>query len=209
LFSATLYRNRCAPPRGDHDEGGSMSLLDKLLGRKPAEPEDDSWMTEEQRNAKLAWWESKWMDRIVHAISLGLWAIAIGAALVLTGLLGWTLWNAPVPALTGPISSDMTRAASFGMVYIVVGVPLAIAVVLVIAVFLFRIIVAILRDPMHKVYRPLAMPLASILVAALLGFFHQPVYATIESVYFKVVQTHRLAKTSMFKTQDKPLAPAP
>jgi hypothetical protein len=186
-----------------------MSLLDKLLGRKPAEPEDDSWMTEEQRNAKLAWWESKWADRVVHAVSLLLWAIAIGAALVLVGLLGWTLYSTPVPALTGPISSDMTRAASFGMVYIVVGVPVAIAVVLLIAVFLFRVIVAILRDPMHKVYRPLAMPLASVLVAALLGFFHQPVYATIESIYFKVVQTHRLAKTSMFKTQDKPLAPPP
>lgn len=186
-----------------------MSLLDKLLGRKPAEPEDDSWMTEEQRNAKLAWWESKWADRCVHALSLVLWAIALGGMLGLTGLLGWALWSTPVPALNGPISSDMTRAASFGMVYIVVGVPLAIAVVLLIAVFLFRVIVAILRDPMHKVYRPLAMPLASVLVAALLGFFHQPVYAVIEGVYFKVVQTHRLAKTSMFKTQDKPLAPAP
>ena len=70
-------------------------------------------------------------------------------------------------------------------------------------------VVAILRDPLHKVFRPLAMPFASVLVAAALGFFHPPVYATIESVYFKVVQTHLLAKTSMFKTQDKPLAPAP
>src|SRR5687768_11782607 len=110
-----------------------MSLLDKLLGRKPAEPEDDSWMTEEQRNAKLAWWESKWADRFVHALSLVLWAIALLGLLGLTGLLGWTLWSTPVPALTGPISSDMTRAASFGMVYIVVGVPVAIAVVLAIA----------------------------------------------------------------------------
>ena len=186
-----------------------MSLLDKLLGRKPAEPEDDSWMTEEQRNAKLAWWESKWADRVVHALSLVLWAIALCGLLGLTGLLGWALWSTPVPALTGPISSDMTRAASFGMVYIVVGVPFAIAVVLLIAVFLFRMLVAVVRDPMHKVYRPLAMPIATILTVALLGFFHQPLYATIESVYFKVVQTHRLAKTSMFKTQDKPLAPAP
>lgn len=186
-----------------------MSLLDKLLGRKPAEPEDDSWMTEEQRNAKLAWWESKWADRAVHAVSLLLWAIAIGAALVLCGLLGWTLYNTPVPALTGPISADMTRAASFGMVYIVVGVPLAIAVVLLIAVFLFRIIVAVLRDPMHKVYKPLAMPFASVLVAATLAFFHQPVYATIEGVYFKVVQTHRLAKTKMSEIKDKPLSTGP
>jgi len=54
-----------------------MSLLDKLLGRKPAEPEDDSWMTEEQRNAKLAWWESKWADRCVHALSLVLWVLAL------------------------------------------------------------------------------------------------------------------------------------
>jgi hypothetical protein len=186
-----------------------MSLLDKLLGRKPAEPEDDSWMTEEQRNAKLAWWESKWADRFVHALSLVLWAIALLGLLGLAGLLGWTLWSTPVPALTGPISSDMTRAASFGMVYIVVGVPFAIAVVLLIAVFLFRMLVAVVRDPMHKVYRPLAMPIATILTVGLLGFFHQPLYATVESVYFKVVQTHRLAKTSMFKTQDKPLAPAP
>lgn len=186
-----------------------MSLLDKLLGRTPAEPEDDSWMTEEQRNAKLQWWESKWADRIVHALSLAIWAVAIGGALVLAGLLGWTLWNTPVPALTGPISSDMTRAASFGMVYIVVGVPAITGIVLLIAVFLFRVIVAMLRDPMHKVYKPLAMPLASVLVVALLGFFHQPVYATIESVWFKVVQTHRLAKTKMSEVKDKPLTTSP
>jgi hypothetical protein len=174
-----------------------MSLLDKLLGRKATEPEDDSWMTEEQRAATLAWWESRWMDRIVHAVSLALAAVAIGGALALSGLLGWALWSTPVPALTGPISADMTRAASFGMIYIVVGVPAAILVALVIALFLFRLLVALLRDPLHKVFRPLAMPLASVLAVAAIGFFHQPVYATIEGVYFKVVQTHRLAKTRM------------
>jgi hypothetical protein len=186
-----------------------MSLLDKLLGRTPVEPEDDSWMTEEQRNAKLAWWESKWAHRIVAAVALVLKVVAITGATALVGLLGWKLYGTPVPELTGPISSDMTRAASFGMVYIVVGVPIAIAVVLLIAVFLFRILVAVFRDPMHRVYKPLAAPLAGVVAVALLGYFHLPVYATIESVYFSVVQTHRLAKTSMFKTQDQPLAPSP
>ena len=186
-----------------------MSLLDKLLGRKPAEPEDDSWMTEEQRNAKLAWWESRWMDRIVSVFALLLTTLAIMAALALLGLLGWKLYGTPVPPTPGPITADMTRGASFGMVYIVLGIPAALAVLYFIGRFLFNLIVGVFRDPVHKVFRPMMAPFVSLLLLAAIAFLHPPIYAAVELVYFKVVQTHLLAKTSMFKTENKPLAPPP
>jgi len=188
-----------------------MSLLDKLLGRKAAEPEaapDDSWMTEEQRNAKLAWWESAFMDKVVSAVRLLLSSAAIAAALGLLGLLGWKLWSTPVPELSGPISPDMTRAASFGMIPIVLGVPIGLALLLLIGKFLFNVIVAICKEPVHKVYKPVVAPFVSLLLLAAVAFFHQPVYGAFEAVYVKVVQTHRLAKTSVLKVQ-QPAAPAP
>jgi len=189
-----------------------MSLLDKLLGRTPAEaeaPPDDSWMTEEQRNAKLKWWESRWADRIVAVLALTLHAIAITALLALIGLLGWTLYQTPVPPLAGPISPDMTRAASFGMIPIVLGVPIGLALLYVVGRFLFNLVVAVFKDPLHRVYKPLATPFVAVLLLAAIGFFHQPVYGTIEVAYFKVVQTHRLAKTPMLMTQPMPAAPTP
>lgn len=184
-----------------------MSLLDKLLGRKAAEPEaapDDSWMTEEQRNAKLAWWESAWMDKLVNAIRVVASAAAIAGALGLLGLLGWKLWSTPVPELTGPISIDMTRAASFGMIPIVLGVPIGLALLLVVGKFLFNVVVAVFRSPVHKVFRPMVAPIVSVLLLAAIAFFHQPVYGVVESAYFKVVQTHRLAKTPLAKVQQQP-----
>lgn len=189
-----------------------MSLLDTLLGRKAAEPEaapDDSWMTEEQRNAKLAWWESKWMDRVVAAVRMLCSAAAIAGALGLLGLLGWTLYRTPVPELTGPISIDMTRAASFGMIPIVLGVPIGLALLLVIGKFLFNVIVAIFRGPVHKVFKPMIAPIVSVLLLGAVAYFHQPVYGAIESAYFKVVQTHRLAKTPLAKLAPPAPAAAP
>ena len=187
-----------------------MSLLDKLLGRAPAEAApDDSWMTEEQRSAKLAWWESRWMDRIVSVFSLLLTTLAILAVLALLGLLGWTLYGTPVPPPSGPISSDMARGASFSMVYIVLGIPLALAALYFVGRFLFNLIVAVFRDPVHRVFKPVMAPFASLLLLAAIAFLHAPIYTLIEQVYFKVTQTHILAKTSMFKTEDKPLAPPP
>jgi hypothetical protein len=188
-----------------------MSLLDTLLGRKAAEPEtapDDSWMTEEQRNAKLAWWESALMDKVVNAFRLLSSAVAIAAALGLLGLLAWTLYRTPVPELAGPISPDMTRAASFGMIPIVLGVPIGLAVLLILGKFLFNIVVAVFKGPVHKVFKPAIAPFVSVLLLALIAYFHQPVYGAVEALYFKVVQTHRLAKTSILKVQQpQPAAP--
>lgn len=189
-----------------------MSLLDTLLGRKTAEPDaapDDSWMSEEQRNAKLAWWESKWMDRIVAALRLLFSSVAIAGALGLLGLLGWTLYRNPVPELAGPISIDMTRAASFGMIPIVLGVPIGLALLLIIGKFLFNIIVAIFKSPVHKTFKPMIAPFVSVLLLAAIAFFHQPVHGFVQSVYFKIVQTHRLAKTSMLKIQQPAPAATP
>jgi hypothetical protein len=189
-----------------------MSLLDKLLGRTAAEPEaapDDRWMTDEQRNAKLAWWESQWMDRIVAAVRMLFSGVAIAAALGLLGLLGWTLYRTPVPELAGPISIDMTRAASFGMIPIVLGVPIGLALVLIIGKFLFNVIVAIFKSPVHKVFKPAIAPIVSVLLLAGIAWFHQPIHGFVESVYFKIVQTHRLAKTSVLKIQAQPPAATP
>lgn len=188
-----------------------MSLLDTLLGRKAAEPEaapDDSWMTEEQRNAKLAWWESAFMDKVVGVLRLVLSAAAIAGALGLLGLLAWKLYSTPVPELAGPVSPDMTRAASFGMIPIVLGVPIGLALLLIVGKFLFNVIVAVFKGPVHKVYKPVIAPTVSLLLLAVVAFFHQPVYGAVESVYFKVVQTHRLAKTSVLKVQQPAAAPA-
>lgn len=188
-----------------------MSLLDTLLGRKAAEPEaapDDSWMTEEQRNAKLAWWESAFMDKVVGVLRLALSAAAIAGALGLLGLLAWKLYSTPVPELAGPVSPDMTRAASFGMIPIVLGVPIGLALLLIVGKFLFNVVVAVFKGPVHKVYKPVIAPTVSLLLLAVVAFFHQPVYGAVESVYFKVVQTHRLAKTSVLKVQQPAAAPA-
>ena len=188
-----------------------MSLLDTLLGRKAAEPEaapDDSWMSEEQRNAKLAWWESAFMDKVVGVLRLALSAAAIAGALGLLGLLAWKLYSTPVPELAGPISPDMTRAASFGMIPIVLGVPIGLALLLIVGKFLFNVVVAVFKGPVHKVYKPVIAPTVSLLLLAVVAFFHQPVYGAVESVYFKVVQTHRLAKTSVLKVQQPAAAPA-
>ena len=160
-----------------------MSLLDKLLGRTPAEaeaPPDDSWMSEEQRAAKLAWWESKWMDRIVGALALLMRSVAIAGALGLLALLGWMLYRTPVPPLPEPISTDMVRAASFGMIPLVLGVPIGLALFYFVGRFLFNVIVAIFKSPLHKVYKPLATPFVSILLLAALAFFHQPLYGALD-----------------------------
>jgi len=189
-----------------------MSLLDKLLGRKVAEPDaapDDSWMTDEQRNAKLAWWESKWMDRIVNLVRLVFTAIALTGTLGLLGLLGWTLWSTPVPALEGPISIDMTRAASFGMLPIVLGVPIGLVVLYFVGFFLFRVIVAIFKSPVHKVFKPMIAPIVSTALLVLVGFFHQPIHGLAQGLYFKVVQTHRLAKTPLADLKAPPPATTP
>lgn len=189
-----------------------MSLLDTLLGRKAAEPEtapDDSWMTEEQRNAKLAWWESALMDKAVNIVRLLFSAVAIAGALGLLGLLAWTLYRTPVPELAGPISIDMTRAASFGMIPIVLGVPIGLAVLLILGKFLFNIIVAIFKGPVHKTYKPMIAPMVSVLLLAAIAFFHQPVHGFVQGTYFKIVQTHRLAKTSVLKIQQPAPAATP
>ena len=184
-------------------------LLDKLLGRTPAEPDDDSWMTEEQRNAKLAWWESRWMDRIVSVFALLLWTLASLAALALLGLLGWALWQAQVPPPSGPVTPDVTRGASFLMIGIVLGVPLALFVLYFLLRFLYNFVSGSFRDGMHRTFRPIAGPFVCLLFLALVGFFHRPVYGAIEGVYFKIMQTHNLARTSMFKTQAAPPAATP
>lgn len=185
-----------------------MSLLDKLLGRKPAETEDDSWMTDEQRAATLAWWESKWMDRIVAALALVLWGVALAGALALVGLCGWLLWSTPVVLDASAVTTDATRGASFAMIAIVLGVPVGLALFYLVLRTLYNLTCAAFKDSMNRTFHPLVGPSVCVVALAATAFFHQPAYGAVRSVYELVVRNHLLAKTKMFP--DKPtVAPAP